>query len=302
MIGVVNFLEHLKTTKPPSYRLYSSAFKSFCEFSGLELENLNPFTIKPAEVHRFILGIRNPFTANSVIAAFRSYARFVEENYITHNVSEFFTIQQFCKAMKSLKYEEVPEFPKREAITFDQLVHLLNLIEERGKEDEYVGTVVHFYFGARPAELLNVQLGRIDFSDVESLAYERRCVADIGKCVIFIPTAKSRRRGRILPFDERMRGFIKLWANYYSDTYPNWLTMHLVKYKKELGFNICSRTARKTFETLMTPVAKQWAIDYWLGHKRRMPDIYRDYTLLLKDLKSEIVEQHYMNPLLEDLV
>jgi len=36
----------------------------------------------------------------------------------------------------------------------------------------------------------------------------------------------------------------------------------------------------------------QWMINFWLGHKGKVPDIYKDKTMLMEDLKKEVWARH----------
>lgn len=298
---VPSFLKFLENHHKPAYDLYSASFKSYVKWlehekglykstSDLTLEDL-----KPSWIDEFIKSIRNPYTANSYLYAFKSLFKFVQKEYVPRNFEEFAYLSQYMKGIDSVKDREVPKYYSKESLTVDELSRLLEACED--DEDLFSATVVHFYFGARPVELAYdfAELD-INLSNIYDLVKEHgRRMVDFEKSMVCLPTAKSETRIRIIPIDpikDHFRRWLKLVRseieNYCRPRY--WFTNHIKSVGKNIGIKVTAKTARKTFETHMSMQnVKQWQIDYWLGHSTTIPDKYRDFNTLLPFIKETMV-------------
>ena len=296
---VTEYLEYLEDVKPFAAKAYFSLIKRYAEFIGKSVEDLTLFDFTKARVERLIKRIKNPHTANTLVKVCHGIASYVEDNYIDLPSEQYHKKESICKALKKIEYREVPEEARREALSEEKLEELLSVISD---DLVYSATVVHFYFGARPVELSQPYVeARINFEDSRETVdkYGRR-VVDWDQKLICIPVAKSELRYRILPVHDLVIPHLKLWMDNLEDisTYggrrgEEWFTKHIKPYSKKIGFNVTARTARKTFETIMTKKGlNQWMINFWLGHKGKVPDIYKDKTMLMEDLKKEVWARH----------
>lgn len=295
MTIVHDFLRDLEKSKPQAARLYKYAFQAYAKYFNIPFEVLDLRNVKKPMVEEFIANVKNPYTANSFIAAVRSFAKYVYNNFGT-SLEDILVAEKVYKTLNSVKYLPTPELTREEALTEEELEKLHDNIKS---DETRIGFILYFYFGARPIELVHMRSDEIEFKKLDKLCIDRKCVVDFDKHIIFIPTAKGKLRGRILPYnsglDEYLEQFIRLKV--WRSARPNeWFTKRIKTAAKKIGIKVTARTARKTFETLMTiKRVSPWAINYWLGHKGGVPDIYKDKVKLLDFLRENIVENHYMN-------
>ena len=302
------FLKHMEKAKPKAHRLYTFAFKDYVEWLrkeyGIEkdVEELTLEDMKPAWIESYINDIPNPHTANSYLSAFKSLFKFVQKEFIPKSMEEFIYITQYFKGIDSIKCKERPERFSSGALTEVEVARLLDVLLEN--EKMYHITIVHAFFGSRPVELAQkYKEVSIDLNHVDDLvkAYGRALI-DFDSKLICIPTAKSKTRFKLVPFDV-IEESINVWynhldeiVNYSKDRGNEWYTKHIKTYAKKAELKVTAYTWRYTLRTLMAMrVDKEWMINYWLGHgKEKIPEIYRDYRVLLPFLKENFVAKHYL--------
>ena len=304
------FLKHMEKSKPKAHALYSFAFQSYVHWLrkeyGIEKEvdDLTLEDMKPAWIESYVNELSNPHTANSYLSAFKSLFKFVQKEFIPKSMEEFIYLTQYSKGLDAIKMREVPKYFSKEALTEVEVAKLL----DAALEDEfmYSAIIVHFYFGARPVELAQrFKEVEIDLNHVGDYvkAYGRAMI-DFERKIICLPIAKSKTRVKLIPFDF-IEKHMEVWYNnldvvlkYYR---PNaWFTEHVEPYARKAEISkVTAKTARKTFETMWRMVEnRQWVIDYLLGHRTSVPDIYSDYNVLMPEIKKTIEEKHYLLKLL----
>jgi len=274
------------------------------EVEDLTLEDLNP-----AQVEIFINSIKNSNTASSYLSAFKSLFSFIKKQYIPKSVEDFIYLTQYEKGIEAIKKREIPKYFSKEALNEEELLNLLEEIKKDNDEYLFSAAVVHFYFGARPSELARpFKIIEIDLDKVGMLVkMHGRALIDLKQKLICLPTAKSKHRIRILPFDfieEHMIEWIKGIDVVLNYCRPNeWFTKKIKTVASRIGLRkVTARTARKTFETMWRIVeSRQWLIDYMLGHATTIPDIYTDYRELMPVIREAIKEKHYLLKVLEAL-
>jgi len=299
-LGLLSFIEHLERTgKEPASKTYYYVLNAYARWLGKALDQLTPDDFSPAEVQTYMAQLEKPRTANTFLSACRSYAKYRWLNSKPDNIMDYLTEDRFYKGMYSIPYREIPELVRVKALDIDTLASLLSIIEEDVGGDSllYAGVMVHFYLGARPVELAcPYDFGAIDFRNPQ-LVYR----VDMRKKVISIITAKARgTKQRVVPFPDSMDEYVRRWFKSKVGTYcrpREWMTKRLKKYSRRLGVDVTAKTARQTVEThFKRERLEQWVTNYWLGHTTTIPDIYSDFSLLIRDMREwmEQEEKHYM--------
>jgi hypothetical protein len=304
MLSIAEYLAYLQKVKPVAAKTYGSILSSYARWIGKPLDELLPDDFLKARIEEFMAVHANPYTANTIVKACRGYARFIKHNYRPKTIEERLLRDDFYDDMYSIAYREVPESFGAEAISKEQLEELLLTINNKLL---YAACIVHFYFAARPIELCQpyaahcLELDKI----ARAIAKLGRRIVDFDANLICIPTAKSKERFRILPFDEKVTPYLKLWIknldriSRHSKNGVEWFTKRIKPRARRVGIAVTARTARKTFETLMSrEKLEQWVINYWLGHKGGIPEKYRDMAMLIPFVREEVNSRHYILALL----
>jgi len=310
MITVGEFLDSLG---PKSRRAYYYAFKKIADRIGKKVENLTVDDVTLSVAREVLKEIKNPHSANVFVSALRSYAKFVKVNYRPKDLNERLARDDFYDEMHQLQFVPTPEFSAGGSLTVEELRSLLGVIKDRKL---YVATVMYFYTGARAIEIAReYELDRIDF---RNLPVQPMAIIDVRKKLMMIPTAKRLLHYRIIPIDPIV-DYAYDWARvsheaarYAGGRSEVWYTTKIHKYADKVGLRITAKTARRTFDTIMSarmveiiaPNVRdedvgEWIIKYWMGHKGTISDKYRDYAKLMDLLRRTIVKYHYIHEVLE---
>ena len=294
-LSIAEFLDYIsKTKKKATSETYRKLLKGYLEFIGKTPEEATIFDIDRRSVEKY-LRKRPPNTQNTLIAALRSYANFVEDNVPIGSVEKYLMYREAIQRVRRFKRVKTPRMPKKEALTVEELRRLFSLLDDN--ETLYNAAAVHFYLGARPIEIATpfvvrrIIPGRQDYGNF----------IDLENRLVTIVTAKTGDL-RIIPYPREMEPFFLAWneiaeeiMGYGGGRENEWFTKKMKKYSAELGIRITAKTARKTVETELSRMGvPQWQINYWLGHRTGIPDAYRDFTQLLDELRRNIAERHFI--------
>lgn len=307
-----DFLRHISMSRKQATNLYSYALKKYAnwlktrygkevDYTSLTLDDLNP-----SDIESFLSTYENPYTYNSYLQAFRGIAKYVWKKIIPKNYEEYLYLHRFATSIEMIRQRETPKYFSREALNEEEVESLL--LETSENEDVFVATVVHFYFGSRPSELVyRFVETHIDLQKVgELIKRYGRAMLDKNSKLACIPISKTKTRVKILPY-KPIAEYFEYWVEMYekikgysTNRENEWYTKRVKTYARRLGLKVTAKTARKTFETQMRFAGvEQWMISYWLGHKTSIPDIYTDYNLLLPIIEKEVVSKHYLLKILE---
>ncbi len=294
-LTIAEFLEYIsKTKKRATSETYRKLLKGYLEFIGKSPEEATIFDIDRRSVEKY-LRRRPPNTKNTLIAALRSYANFVEDNVPIGSIEKYLMYREAIQRVRRFKRVKTPRMPRREALTIEELRRLFSLLED--DDTVYAAAAVHFYLGARPVEIATpfiprrIVPGRQDYGNF----------IDTEARLVTIVTAKTGDL-RIIPYPEPMEEYLMAWneivediVGYAGGRENEWFTKRLKKYSNLMGLRITAKTARKTVETELSRMGiPQWQINYWLGHRTGIPDAYRDFTQLLGELRRSIAERHFI--------
>ena len=292
---VPNFLDHLlKVGKSKSAETYYYQLKLYAKHLGVKLEELDYTKIDPLTLSECMAKLDSPNSANTLLAAVKSYAKYLKKT--AKNREEYNDFSWFYDSIAEVEYRPIPRIPTVEkGIEPKHLVQLFNIVYEDGDYHLLSSLVTNFYLGNRPVELAHeFRVEPITFKEEKAVRK-----IDFENKLISIITAKSKGSMRIIPIDDRVLPFFKVWYENLDKVLRverprEWLTRRVRKYKK-YGFNITAKTARQTFETEMRSRMDQWKVNYILGHAGSTPDIYTGWKKIInEDLRKELAEKHYL--------
>jgi len=290
---VVSFLNHLvKVGKLKSAETYYYQFKLYSKHLGINLEEVDYTTITPLSLSECMAQM-NPNSANTLLAAVKSYARYLKKT--AKNREEYNDFSWFYDSLAEVDYRTIPRLPTGDkGIQPHRLAELLHVVWEK---DEHLlsAIVVHFWLGCRPVELAH------EFKEEEVTFDEKQAVRkiDFDNKLISIITAKTGGSMRIVPIDDRVLPFFRVWYDNLDRVLSvrrprEWLTKKVRRFRKD-GFKVTAKTARQTFETEMRGRMDQWKVNYVLGHATTIPDIYTGWEKIINvDLRKELSEKHYL--------
>ena len=284
--GFINYYKALgkKISKPYYYLL--RGFESWLKSNG---KTIDEFTANDVELYMAELSKSSPRSANLFLSAIRKYAEWRARNAIDDK--EFIREERRVWALKGIRPKKVPREIKKETLSVTELYRLMKSTVSR--PHIFIATAVHFYFGWRPVEGAElITSARIFWKED----------------YMIIRTAKVGNE-RILPWAKEMRPIVKGWYELVVDRVSKmsrpeeWYTKAIKPIARSLGMNITARTARKTFETQMRKAGvEQWAINFILGHTTTIPDIYTDWGELREYLRTIMSKNHYLLPILREVV
>jgi len=187
-------------------------------------------------------------------------------------VSVYNRIQIIKPKQKSMRIRKV-------SLTPDEVSDLLGKIESGGNDILYSGSVLHFYFGARPSELTtHLTSARINWDNNSMI----------------LRTSK-RDSERYLAWNDKITPHLNRWMSHLPG-YPEWLTKRLSRYTVG-GIRVSSKTARKTVQTQFRLIGiDDFVIDTILGHVSKSPiaDVYTDFSLFEDTIRDVMINKHYM--------
>jgi len=288
--AVTDFLEHLERMGyHKAKRLYYYMFKKYSEFIGVPLEDLYWEHMVPVRIKECMVNLE-PRTANALLAAVRSYANYLKGSTLDQEKYSRF-LMFYDQISKNIKWVEVPQSVEIKSPTLDELEVILNSID-----DDYIHAfaVVMFYLGCRPVEISQrFQSKFLNLRNRDCKTGER--AIDFDQKLIAIITAKTKYE-RVIPIDDRVLPYFEVWFEGLDRVLEcqrpeEWFTRMM----RNRGFNITAKTARIMFETEMRMrTSKQSYINYWIGHKKEIADIYTDFAKSLPKIKEEIMLKHYI--------
>jgi site-specific recombinase XerD len=258
-------------------------FEDWLETGGSTLDGYRSNDVETYVRHQ---GLKSPYTANTFLAAIRSYQKW-RTGSLSLDSPMVMPETQRANQLLLIKPEKIRRSYQKMALVADEVGDLLKKMErDRVSDLVYAGTVLTFYFGARPVELArNLANAEIHWDDRWML----------------IQTAKSQ-EWRILAWDDAIAPHLMVWYDEVPRPYPDWwLTRHLGPYTIA-GVNVTSKTGRRSFETeeRMLGVDKD-VIDLILGHaNERVGDIYTDWSRWEGLVRDVLENRHYL--LLSDVL
>lgn len=280
-----NYLKRIN--KSPSSKTYFSVltgFKSWLNDTyGKSFDN---FTSNDALEYKNTQNSAD--SENMFMAALKGYCNYRIGSYDSDDPrinKEFHRLTQ----LKQIPRRRKTKTFKKVALNPDELKQLLRQIRKDNANIEnpfddllYVGTIIQFYFGARPIELAyHIKDARINWE----------------KCEMIIHTAKIGDE-RYLAWHPKLTPYMKVWCE--NAPYPSpseWLTKKIRKYNID-GMRITAKTARKTVETQMRiSDINDFLTDKILGHVSKtsaIGDVYTDFTQVAPLLKDVFINKHYM--------
>lgn len=284
----------IRNREPTTARTYSMLLNGYCKSIKKFPIGLND--IQSSKIEDYMSSFKSQRTANTFLTAVRSFAKWVRRNEPVTDATQLLLLENLARSIDGIEYKKVPRPMRSEALRVDALKTLLSAVEN--DDLMWSATVVHFYFGARPIEIFSPFI----IKEIYPNYAEIMNVVDFTNNLMSIVTAKTNRtRFRIVPFPDEVKASIRKWVDFVNDkvkTYSRpgeWYTKSIKPYCKSLGLRVTGKTGRKTVETELSRAKKpQWMIDYWLGHLEGISGEYRDKSVLIDELRSEIADKHYI--------
>jgi hypothetical protein len=288
---IIRYTEYLaKCDRIPAAKTYRSVLRSFSSWLRTIKRDFDTFTTDEAEQYASKFSSAN--TCNMFLGAIRNYMDFRARN-IPYTDLNYVKETHRRDQLKGIRNK--PRRSKREKIALDaeEVKVLLDKIQASpGTKLNKVllsGTLVHFWFGARP-----IELGY--WLQTKGVKYPAKI--DWKNNTMELWTAKVKFY-RHLSWADALTPHLKLWYNTIpSFTDPNeWLTRHLHKFNIN-GVHITAKTARKTLQTQMrVDGVNDVLIDSVLGHMSHsssIGDVYTDFTKFNPLIDDLMKNKHYM--------
>ena len=290
MEKVVDFLDHLeRKNKLKARRLYYFMFRKFAEFVGVRLEELSWKHMVPIKIEECMANLA-PRSANALLSAVRSYAKYLKGSTLDPEQYNRF-LMFYDQIDENVEWAKVPEIVEIKSPSLEELEEILELIDD---DYIYAFAVVIFYLGARPIEISQkFEEKTLDLRNRDYRKGER--AIDFDQKLIAIITAKTGVE-RVIPIDGRVLPYFEAWFDGLNDVLEckrpeEWFTRMM----RNRGLPITAKTARIFFETEMRMrTNKQAYINYWIGHKKEVSDIYTDFARSFPKIKEEIIGKHYI--------
>jgi len=286
---VRDFLDHLERIgKQQASESYYYKFRILANHIGVDIEELSHEQISPLVLAECTSKLE-PSTANTLIAAVRSYLKFLKKGAVSDE--DYYKYARLYDRLTEVSYRKIPRVITRKGIGLSNLKLCLEEIDY--DEHLFASTMVHYYLGSRPVELAyEFEEGRINLKEERKIA-ERKI--DFEQKLIAIITAKTEDE-RIIPIDNRMVPYFEVWYENLGKVLRcerprEWLTRRL---RNKTPIKITAKTARQTLETQMRRRWDQWIVDYWIGHTTKIPDIYTDFVEAIEDIRAEYMPNHYL--------
>ena len=291
---IIRFTTNLaECNRVPAAVTYRSILRTFSSWLKTIKKNFDTFSYD--DVDRYVSNLSNANTANMFLAAIKNYMDFRARN-IPFTDPEYLKETHRRDQLKGLRNR--PRRSKREKVALDPdevkvlLEKILALPKTKTNTVLYSGTLVHFYFGARPIEL--------------GAGYRRKELRTLLRInwkdgTMELWTAKVNFY-RHLAWNNKLTPHLKVWHDavrapaMFSDP-DEWLTRHLKRFNIN-GVKITAKTARKTLQTQMrVDGVNDVLIDSILGHiSRRLSigDTYTDFTKFNAQIDDLMKNKHYM--------
>ncbi|RLI84704.1 hypothetical protein DRP07_00340 [Archaeoglobales archaeon] len=289
---VLDYINHLQNSgRESAANTYGWILKGFARRRGKEIDELTWADFKPNAVKEHLAKLKNNQTRLMFLSAARGFMKYLRDDAIADE--EYIIYSRMCDALQAIRIKSSPMTIYRKALTMDELAAVLESISD---EFLYNAVVVHFYLGNRPVELSHpFSKEKIDLEELRTKPPEPKRIVDFDNGLISIITAKTKAQ-RIIPIHDKVHDNFKYFFDHHHiilrwSRPREWLTKHL----KKLSIYVTSKTARYTFETLMTARGlDDRFIKYWLGHTSDIANVYRDFTILIRDISTEINQKHFI--------
>ena len=288
---IARYISHLiKSDRKPAAKTYKSVLFSFSTW--LDLHGKTFDTFNTIDVEEYMSGLKNHNTANMFSGAIRGYMKFRVAT-LQFNDSTVMIETQRMNQLSLIKPRAIRSQREKVALTSDELKSLLELMGKKTNSVKnqlvYAGTILHFYFGARPVELAQW---------LRTSGVEHPAQIDWKKNEMQLWTAKVKHY-RYLPWHESITPILKMWYTHLPLDEPSaeWLTRHINKYTIG-GVHITAKTGRKTVQTQMRMHGvDDFLTDCILGHVSKssgIGDVYTDFSFFQGKLQEVMRDKHYI--------
>lgn len=288
---ITRYITHLiKSDRKPAAKTYKSSlyiFSSWLDSHGKTFDTFNT-----VDVEEYMSTFKNHNTANMFSAAIRGYMKFRVATLQFNDPTVMVETQRFNQ-LSLVKPRAIRAQREKVALTSDELKSLLDVMGKKSNTVKnqliYAGTILHFYFGARPVELAHW---------LRSSGVEHPAQIDWKNNEMQLWTAKVKHY-RYLPWHESITPILKMWHSHLPLDPPpaEWMTRHINKYTIG-GVHITAKTGRKTVQTQMRlGGVDDFLTDCILGHVSKssaIGSIYTDFTMFQTKLQDVMREKHYM--------
>lgn len=269
-----------------SAETYGSLLRGFEGWLDTGGRSLDEYRANDVETYVRHQGLKSPYTANTFLAAVRGYQRW-RTGSLDLTSPMVIPETQRANQLQLIKPEKIRRSYQKMALVADEVGDLLKRMERDGvSELVFAGTVLTFYFGARPVELAR----NLGYAEIH---WDERWM--------MLETAKNKML-RLLAWDDRITPYLMTWYAEVPRPYPDWwLTRHIREYTVA-GVRVTSKTGRRSFETeeRMLGIDKD-VIDLILGHANsRVGDIYTDWSRWEGLVRDVLENRHYL--LLSDVI
>lgn len=275
----ITFLNH--RGKHSAAKLYGSLLSGFEKWLHTNYNRtIDQFTQNNVLI--YMESYDNANTANAFLEAIKGYCNY-HLGELNQGDPQFNTEMHRLAQIKNIPRRRVQRKIRKTALEPFEVARLLERLRQDQADDVfYAGTVVHFYFGARPIELAKfIANAKINWN----------------ACEMIILTAKTHNE-RYLSWHPRLTPYLKTWYEHAPYPYPSeWLTKRIHIYRAG-DLVITAKVARKTVQTQMRlSGVDDFIIDAILGHESQtsaIGDVYTDQTLLIPKIREALGENHYM--------
>jgi integrase len=279
----------VNSNRAPASETYVTVLDVFSSWLSAQKKDLRSFSAN--DVEEYYRNISNANTANMFLAALKSFMRYHIATIDNNN--DFLTESRKITQISTIRPR--PRRGKREkvALSEDELVALLSQLRAKPRTAHndlvYSGTILHFYFGARPVELAHW---------LRTKGVEHPAKIDWKNNRMELWTAKVHFY-RVLAWNDVITPHLKRWCNAIeSFTSPRkWMTQRIGRYEVN-GVHITAKTGRKTVQTQMRLAGvSDFITDTILGHvsnSSAIGDVYTDFELFVPQIEEVMKNKHYM--------
>jgi len=304
---IKEYIQWLHRTRKKAHELYFYAFKQYSQWlrknKGIDRDvtTLMLSDFRPDWVEEHYRAIPNYHTANRFISAVKGLFKFVKNNAPYTSFEDILWLDRTMGAIDMIKRRSEGDKFSVGALTTQDIAKLI-LASTEMDELVYCSLILFLYTGSRASELATEYLRvNLDLNMVDSIVSEYgRALVDVRKGLMVIPIAKSENRYRVIPI-QPIKDVVKFWLdhhhmilNYCRGKGRFWFNMKFAQLAKKAEvdhFRVhdLRRTVKTNLEFLP---AKDWEINYWIGHVvrwERVPNKYRDMKHLLPKIYHDIV-------------
>jgi integrase len=279
----------VNSNRVPAAETYVVVLGKFSEWLSTRKKSFRNFTSSDTE--EYYRNIPNGNTANTFLGALKSFLKY----RIANAESDAVFTSESRKLSQISTIRTRPRRGKREkvALAEDELIALLSQLRAKPRTPRndlvYSGTILHFYFGARPIELAYW---------LRTKGVEHPAKIDWKNNRMELWTAKVHFY-RVLAWNDAVTPHMKRWCEAIeSFSFPRkWMTQRIGMYEVN-GVHITAKTGRKTVQTQMRLAGvNDFIIDSILGHishNSQIGDSYTDFELFIPQIEEVMKKKHYM--------